>query len=99
MGNPWVFIQPGGAGKEIHLIGGHGELVEHTGSDGGFLFPDVPPNNYQLTIVSHGHEVGHARLLPLSAPTVQPSVPIGTKLVLVLKQSRFTLDGRNVGVE
>jgi hypothetical protein len=52
---------------EIHLIGGHGELVARTHKDGSFSFPDFPPNYYEVVVVSHGREIGHEKELQLSA--------------------------------
>ncbi len=77
---------------EIHLIGGHGELVARTGEDGAFAFPDVPPNNYEVIVVSLGREVWHGKLLPLSAssPTVPPpQIRIGRKFLLTSSKGQF----------
>jgi hypothetical protein len=78
---------------EIHLIGGHGELVARTGANGAFVFPDVPANDYELIVVSLGREVWHGKLLHLgdSSPTVRPHsrIRIGTKLLLTSSKGQF----------
>jgi tRNA/tmRNA/rRNA uracil-C5-methylase (TrmA/RlmC/RlmD family) len=78
---------------EIHLIGGHGELVARTGENGAFVFPDVPPNDYELIVVSLGREVWHGKLLHLcaSSPTVRTHsrIRIGTKLLLTSSKGQF----------
>ena len=71
-------------GATIHLIGGHGELVADTAADGGFQFPNLPPNIYQLAVVIGG--VGHDSAVPLelnpdSAPAVLTVTKQGTVTV------------------
>ncbi len=51
-------------GAEIHLIGGHGEMVAETQADGSFQFANPPPGNYQLAVVIAG--VGPQRYHSLS---------------------------------
>ena len=57
---------------EIHVIGGHGELVASTVADGSFAFSEVPSGNYEVAVVLGGREVGHLKALHLSA-TSSPS--------------------------
>jgi hypothetical protein len=52
---------------EIHLIGGHGELVTRTAADGSFAFSALPPGNYEVVVVLGGREVAYLRALHLSA--------------------------------
>jgi carboxypeptidase family protein len=52
---------------EIHLIGGHGELVARTGADGSFAFSEVPPGNYELAVVLDGREIAYRNSLHVSA--------------------------------
>ena len=52
---------------EIHLIGGHGELVARTASDGGFAFSALPSGDYQVVVVLGGREVAYRKALHLSA--------------------------------
>jgi Carboxypeptidase regulatory-like domain len=60
-------------GAEIHLIGGHGELVAQTQTDGSFQFTNPPPGSYQLTIVIAG--AGHNATAPIAlTPDSQPAI-------------------------
>ncbi len=52
---------------EIHLIGGHGELVARTAGDGSFAFSEVPSGDYEVVVVLGGREVAHLNALHLSA--------------------------------
>jgi hypothetical protein len=52
---------------EIHLIGGHGELVARTAADGSFAFSEFPPGNYQVAVVLGGREIAYRNSLHLSA--------------------------------
>jgi hypothetical protein len=52
---------------EIHVIGGHGELVASTATDGSFAFSELPSGNYEVAVVLGGREVGHLKALHLSA--------------------------------
>jgi hypothetical protein len=45
---------------EIHLIGGHGELVASTATDGSFAFSEFPSGNYEVA-------VGYLKALHLSS--------------------------------
>jgi hypothetical protein len=47
---------------EIHLIGGHGELVASTATDGSFA-----SGNYEVAVVLGGREVGYLKALHLSS--------------------------------
>ncbi len=58
-------------GAEIHLIGGHGEVVETTAADGSFNFPNLPAGNYQLAVVIEGVSNSYATALDLQ-PNSQP---------------------------
>ncbi len=51
---------------EIHLIGGHGELVARTAADGSFAFSEVPSGNYEVVVVLGGREVAYLKALHLS---------------------------------
>src|SRR5580658_7479048 len=68
----------GGAIKvaQIHLIGGHGELVSETDSQGRFQFPKLPPGSYQLVVVVNG--VGHnsSRILNLKPDSPEAIVSL-----------------------
>ena len=57
---------------EIHLIGGHGELVARTAEDGSFAFSELPSGDYEVVVVSGGREVAYVKALHLSA-TSSPS--------------------------
>jgi hypothetical protein len=52
---------------EIHLIGGHGELVASTGADGKFAFSEFPSGDYAVAVVLGGREVAYLKTLRLSA--------------------------------
>jgi hypothetical protein len=52
---------------EIHLIGGHGELVARTAIDGSFAFSECPSGNYEVAVVLGGREVGYLKALHLTA--------------------------------
>lgn len=58
---------------EIHLIGGHGELVARSEQEESFAFPVLSPNNYQIAVIVDGREIGHGELHA-------PSPPIRLKL-------------------
>jgi hypothetical protein len=60
-------------GAEIHLIGGHGELVAQTQADGSFQFNNPPPASYQLAVVIAG--VAHNATAPVElTPDFLPAV-------------------------
>jgi Carboxypeptidase regulatory-like domain len=52
---------------EIHLIGGHGELVARTSADGSFAFSEIPSGDYEVAVVVGGREVAYLKALHLSA--------------------------------
>ena len=52
---------------EIHLIGGHGELVARTAADGSFAFPELTSGNYEVVVVLGGREIAYRKALHLSA--------------------------------
>ena len=60
-------------GAQIHLIGGHGELVAETGPDGSFQIP-APPGSYQLAVVIAG--VAHNATAPIDLTADSPSAII-----------------------
>jgi hypothetical protein len=77
-----VIQTSGGApieGAEIHLSGGHGELVASSHADGGFEFPAPPVGNYRLTVVVDG--VGHSY-----APTVELTADLAAATILLSAQ-------------
>jgi Carboxypeptidase regulatory-like domain len=57
---------------EIHLIGGHGELVARTAANGSFAFPELPSGDYEVVVVVGGREAAYLKALHLSA-TSSPS--------------------------
>jgi hypothetical protein len=52
---------------EVHLIGGHGELMARTAVDGSFAFSELTPGDYEVVVVLEGREVGYLKALHLSA--------------------------------
>jgi hypothetical protein len=69
---------------EIHVIGGRGELVVRTAEDGTFAFSEVPPGDYEVTVVLNGHEIAYRKRLhlsPTSAPSRLTLAPGGSLLV------------------
>src|SRR5271170_3578936 len=58
------------SGAEIHLIGGHGELVAQTQADGSFQFTNPPPASYQFVVVIAG--VGHNATAPVDLTPESP---------------------------
>ena len=63
-------------GAEIHLIGGHGELVAETQADGSFQFSiPAPPGSYQLAVVIAG--VAHNASRPRSIYHLRRFTPGG----------------------
>ena len=52
---------------EVHLIGGHGELMARTAVDGSFAFSELTPGDYEVVVVLEGREVGYQKALHLSA--------------------------------
>ena len=52
---------------EIHLIGGHGELVARTAADGSFAFSELTSGDYEVVVVLGGREVAYLKALHLSA--------------------------------
>ena len=66
-------------GAEIHLIGGHGEMVAQTQADGSFQFPNPPPGSYQVTVVIAGVGHSYAQSLDLTPDSLPASVTIDEK--------------------
>ena len=52
---------------EVHLIGGHGELMARTAVDGSFAFSELTSGDYEVVVVLGGREVAHLKALHLSA--------------------------------
>ncbi len=52
---------------EIHVIGGHGELMARTADDGSFAFSELTSGNYEVVVVLGGREVAYLKALRLSA--------------------------------
>jgi Carboxypeptidase regulatory-like domain len=52
---------------EIHLIGGHGEMVARTAADGSFAFSELTSGDYEVVVVMGGREVAYLKALHLSA--------------------------------
>jgi hypothetical protein len=52
---------------EIHVIGGHGELVARTAADGSFAFSALPSGDYEVVVVLGGREAAYLKTLHLSA--------------------------------
>jgi hypothetical protein len=69
---------------EIHLIGGHGELVSRTGEDGRFAFSEFPAGDYEVAVVLGGREVAYLKTLHLSAvsPPSELTVASGGRLLV-----------------
>src|SRR5277367_265967 len=61
-------------GAEVHLVGGHGEMVAETQADGSFQFANPPAGNYQLTVVIDG--VGHNYAKPIVLQATLPSAVV-----------------------
>jgi len=61
---------------EIHLIGGHGELMARTAEDGSFAFSEVPSGNYEVTVVFGGREVAYLKEMDVS------TIPAPSRLTL-----------------
>jgi hypothetical protein len=62
-----------------------------TAADGSFLFNDVPPNNYQLTIVANGFETATQTVM------VRSAVPITLKIPLAIGAATATVDITGIG--
>ena len=52
---------------EVHLIGGHGELMARTAVDGSFAFSELTPGDYEVVVVLEGREAGYLKALHLGA--------------------------------
>jgi Carboxypeptidase regulatory-like domain len=57
---------------DIHVIGGHGELVARTVADGRFAFSGLTSGEYEVVVVLAGREVAHRQAVHLGA-TSSPS--------------------------
>jgi hypothetical protein len=62
-----------------------------TAADGSFLFSDVPPNNYQLTIAASGFETATQTVV------VRSAVPITLKIPLAIGAATATVDITGIG--
>ena len=63
---------------EIHLIGGHGELVARTAADGRFAFSELPSGDYEVVVVLGGREVAHLEAFHLSAISSQSRLTLAS---------------------
>src|SRR5271170_4395593 len=63
-------------GAQIHLIGGHGEIVAETQADGSFQFANPPSENYQLSVGIAG--LGHNYANPIE---LKPDSPPATVII------------------
>jgi hypothetical protein len=61
-------------GAEIHVTGGHGELVAKTGADGGFEFPELPAGAYKIAVVVNG--IAHSAASSLQLEPNSPSATL-----------------------
>jgi hypothetical protein len=61
---------------EIHLIGGHGELVVRTGEDGSFAFSEVPSDDYEVAVVLNGREIAYRKGLHLSSTSAPSRITV-----------------------
>ncbi len=72
---------------EIHLIGGHGELVARTGADGKFAFSEFPSGDYEVAVVLGGREVAYLKTLHLSAAFSPSGLTVASGGRLVVSRS------------
>ena len=74
---------------QIHLIGGHGELVADTAANGAFQFQNLPPNNYQLVVVVQGIGHNYEQNLQLSpdSPLAQITLSNQGKVTVTFEKS------------
>jgi hypothetical protein len=63
---------------EIHLIGGHGEVVARTAADGSFAFSEVTSGDYEVLVVLGGREVAYLKALHLSAISSQSRLTLAS---------------------
>jgi Carboxypeptidase regulatory-like domain len=63
---------------EVHLIGGHGELMARTAVDGSFAFSELTPGDYEVVVVLEGREVGYLKALHLSASSTRSRLTLSS---------------------
>jgi hypothetical protein len=63
---------------EIHLIGGHGEVVARTAADGSFAFSELTSGDYEVVVVLGGREVAYLKALHLSAISSQSRLTLAS---------------------
>jgi len=63
---------------EIHLIGGHGERVASTTTDGSFAFSELTSGDYEVVVVLSGREVAYRKALHLSATSSPSSLTLAS---------------------
>jgi len=88
-------------GAEIHLIGGHGELVANTGNDGSFEFPNLPLGNYQVVVVVNG--AGHSAAAPVDLsgdfPTATITLSKQGTVTVAFQKSKAATGGEQLSSE
>ena len=69
---------------EVHLIGGHGELMSRTAVDGSFAFSELTPGDYEVVVVLEGREAGYLKALHLGATSSRSRLTLasGGRLLL-----------------
>ena len=69
---------------EVHLIGGHGELMARTAVDGSFAFSELTPGDYEVVVVLEGREAGYLKALHLGASSSRSRLTLasGGRLLL-----------------
>ena len=63
---------------EIHLIGGHGEMVARTAADGSFAFSELTSGDYEVAVVLGGREVAYLKVLHLSTISSQSRLTLAS---------------------
>jgi hypothetical protein len=86
---------------EIHLTGGHGELVATTDANGAFGFPNLPANSYQLMVVVNGIGHSYSQPLDLAADSIPSSIILSTKgaVTVTFERNIATTSGKTSGGE
>jgi hypothetical protein len=81
------------SGAQIHLIGGHGELVAKTAADGSFQFPSLPPASYQLVVVIDGVGHNYANSLDLSSDSLSAKLTFAANGTVSVTFSKAAASG------
>ena len=87
------------SGAAVHLLGGSGEVVSITPSDGSFKFTRLPQGSYQLVVVIDGVGKSYAQPLEIGA---NPSAAVvvlsdqGTVSITYLKDDTVTSGGEQL---